>query len=93
VESDEFQMRPNRAPVETVVPAGVELPDEVDPESMLDLLHPDTRRMATQVALPSLAPRRPRERSFMGMNRPLSFTPETRGSIQEENCNKRMAEL
>jgi hypothetical protein len=56
----------------------LELPEETDPELMLDLPQPETRKMTTQVALPSLAQSRPHERSFMGVNRPfLSFTPGT----------------
>jgi hypothetical protein len=73
-------MRPICAPFEIFVPAGVvEPPDEVDPELTLDLPQPETSKMATQVTLPRLALSRPHERSFMGVNRPLSFTPEKGG--------------
>ena len=85
-------MRPICAPFETVVPAGVLEPPDETPELMLDLVQPATRKMATLVALQSQALSRPQERNFMGVNRPLSVTPET-GEIQERGISQRMAEL
>jgi hypothetical protein len=55
---------------------------------MLDLPQPEKRRTATQVALPSLALSRPQERNFMGVNRPLSFTPETWGILERKSLRE-----
>jgi hypothetical protein len=70
-----------------VVPAAVlepPVPDEL--VVILEEPQPETR-IAKQAAPPSRALSRPRERNVMGMNRPLSFTPETWG-IQERLNNR-----